>query len=229
MIRRYLKPTFNFWQITLEDFKSRVKFAKVQKKENFSYSISITQPIIHNNTSANKVINISIAVQKIEKIVIYPDEIFSFWRVVGRATRFKGYKKGHNLINGIMKNDYGGGLCHVSSMIYYISLIAGLKIVERHAHSIDFQASSVRYAPLGSDATIAFGYKDLRIQNNLNTPISFSFEVSHESFTVKLLSKNKIEKKEVTFYTVHSDHTRAVIKTIQDKKCIYEDNYLRSK
>lgn len=69
-------------------------------------------------------------------------------------------KNGRNLVAGKIQGNYGGGLCQVSGLLYYIALATGLEILERHAHSIDIYAEEDRFAPLGADDTVVFGYKN---------------------------------------------------------------------
>jgi hypothetical protein len=52
--------------------------------------------------------------------------------------------------------------------VYHIGIIAGLDIIERYNHSVDIYTDDTRFAPLGTDATVVYGYKDLRIRNNTN-------------------------------------------------------------
>jgi len=54
----------------------------------------------------NKVTNLKLAVQKINSIIIYPGEVFSFWRLVGRPTKGKGYLDGMTLSNGQVGANY---------------------------------------------------------------------------------------------------------------------------
>jgi len=60
--------------------------------------------------------------------------------------------------------DYGGGLCQLSGIIYHAVLEAGLEILERHPHSLDIYTATTRYTPLGSDAAVVYGHKDLRFK-----------------------------------------------------------------
>jgi vancomycin resistance protein VanW len=83
--------------------------------------------------------------------------------------------------------------------MYYLSLEAGLAIVERHAHTKDIYTEETRYTPLGSDATVAWGYKDFRFKNNLNLPLRFRFIVGEDSLTVDLCSPKPITVHDVTF------------------------------
>jgi hypothetical protein len=96
--------------------------------------------------------------------------LHSFWHVVGRPSVARGFLPGRSLLAGELRPDYGGGLCQLSGLIYYASLMAGLTIVERHPHSRDIYDEQMRYAPLGADATVAYGFKDLRVLSSLSFP-----------------------------------------------------------
>lgn len=91
-----------------------------------------------------------------------------------------------------MIQDVGGGVCQVSGLIYHVSLLAGLVIEERHNHSIDLYTDETRFSPLGLDATVVFGYKDLRIQNKYSFPIKFEFLIADHTIEIKLISSEEI-------------------------------------
>ena len=52
---------------------------------------------------------------------------------------------------------------------------------------------------MGSDATVAYAYKDLKIKNNLKGPIRFSFHLEDEFITVKLLLSEPLGKVQLEF------------------------------
>lgn len=118
---------------------------------------------------------------------------------VGLPNKKNGFKKGRNIIAGKLQEDYGGGLCQISGMIYHLSLLAGLEILERHNHSMDIYEESERFTPLGADATVVYGYKDLRIINNQTCPIQFKFIVKQDGFIGYLQSAEKILQREIIF------------------------------
>jgi hypothetical protein len=75
--------------------------------------------------------------------------------------------------------------------LFFIWRCFRLKIVERHQHSVDIYTEENRYTPLGTDATVVFGYKDLRIRNPYHFPIQFWFSVEENHFIGELCSKEK--------------------------------------
>ena len=60
----------------------------------------------------------------------------------------------------------GGGICQVSSALYYCAIRFDLEIVERYAHS-----RMVTYVPAAQDAAVAWGYKDFQFKNNTQWPV----------------------------------------------------------
>jgi len=113
----------------------------------------------------NKVKNLKLATQKIDKTIIKPGETFSYWRSIGKTSKRKGYVKGMVLSNGKVTTGIGGGLCQLSNLIFWMSLHTPMKVVERYRHGFDAFPDSNRTQPFGSGATCAYNYLDLQIKN----------------------------------------------------------------
>jgi vancomycin resistance protein VanW len=116
----------------------------------------------------NKVKNLKIATQKLNKVIIRPGETFSYWRLLGNTTKSKGYVDGMILHYGKVTTGVGGGLCQLSNLIYWMTLHTPLTITERYRHSYDVFPDSKRSQPFGSGATCAYNYLDLQIKNETN-------------------------------------------------------------
>ena len=204
----------------------RSNFAESKNHQiDFKYAINLAHEIKKTHLYLNKIENIKLAGDKISKIIINPGEIFSFWRVVGSPTKENGFKKGRNIISGELNEDFGGGLCQLSSIIHHLAIIAGLKILERFNHTIDIYTNETRYTPLGTDATVVYGYKDLRIINNLSFPINFSFEINEDLFVANLKSTEQIIKKEIQFKHSESGNMIKVIALDQNHEMINKSYY----
>lgn len=213
-IYRKLIIRFNKDLITRNLFR----FATKQKSEIcYNSVISISQEIKPSETFENKIFNLSLASKKISEYCIMPNEIFSFWKIIGNPNYE--FKKGRTLLNGQIKEEVGGGICQVSGIVYTVSLIAGLQILERFNHSVDIYTEETRFAPLGFDATVVFGYKDLRIKNNFSFPIKFEIEVYENQIKVDLLSTQKIKEIKLSFESKsYDDYT--IIKVLDENKKI---------
>ena len=79
----------------------------------------------------------------------------------------------------------GGGICQVSSTLYYSALMADLQIVLRYAHMFD-----PGYMPVtGCDATVSWGGPDFAFRNSTNYPIKITTSYNDETnqLTITLL------------------------------------------
>ena len=161
--------------------------------------LSIEQRVLATDYVQAKLHNIETARRRLENLPVPPDGIFSFWSVVGRPTAARGFLPGRSLLGGQLMPDYGGGLCQLSGLIYYLCVQAGLEILERHPHSRDIYEDAERYTPLGTDATVAYGFKDLRVLNTLHAPVCFRVSTGTETITGCLCSPAAIELAAVEF------------------------------
>ncbi|MGQ2981913.1 VanW family protein [Flavobacterium sp.] len=187
---------------------------KAKTQAVLGYSLGITQQIMPSPTFENKVYNLKLASQRISEYVIHPGQVFSFWHIIGNPD--KGFKKGRSIINGQLCEEMGGGLCQVSGIIYHAALLGGLEILERHNHSMDIYNDETRFTPLGTDATVVYGYKDLRLRNNLCFPVQFSLVVMGNSISVVLRSEVKIREKALVFEM--EDSGNEIVVTVTDEK-----------
>lgn len=126
----------------------------------------------------NKVFNLKLAAETLDKLVIRPHETFSFWRVVRYADKYTPYKDGLIVVNGELKTAQGGGLCQMSNLLFLLFLHTPLTIVERHGHGIKDFPEPQSDAPIGADATISEGWLDLKIRNDTDT--TFQLAISFE-------------------------------------------------
>jgi vancomycin resistance protein VanW len=154
--------------------------------------VQVVQALKTAEYSENKRHNLALAISAIEPVVIGPGEIFSFWQLVGPPDRGCGYLEGRAIVRGKLQPVVGGGLCQLSGMIYLLALQAGLPIGERHAHSQDIYTDATRFTPLGSDATVVYGYKDLRFVNNLAVPLRLGFSLEADQIVARLMAGVRI-------------------------------------
>ena len=167
----------------------------------FPTQLKLEQPVLPTEYVEAKIRNIEIAATRLQNVPVPPGGIFSFWHIVGRPAKARGFLPGRSLLGGRLEADYGGGLCQLSGILYHLSLEAGLKILERHPHSRDIYDDHTRFTPLGADATVSFGFKDLRVLNNLPAPICFHASVAPDRLCIVLCSPEQIEKHIVEFVT----------------------------
>lgn len=111
---------------------------------------------------AGKIQNLRVAIAALDGLEVPAGKPFSFWKNVGRTTKFRGYVQGRELREGCLIPNVGGGLCQLSNALYDAALKANFEIVERHAHT---QAIAGSLAEQGRDATVFWNYVDLRFRS----------------------------------------------------------------
>ncbi|MBE9030650.1 VanW family protein [filamentous cyanobacterium LEGE 11480] len=178
--------------------------------------IHIAQALKPSSYAENKWHNLAMAMQQLEPVIIRPGQIFSFWHAVGEPNTKRGYRAGRALMNNKLKAVVGGGLCQLSGLIHYLALHTDFEVLERHSHSKDIYTDDTRFAPLGSDATVVYGYKDLRIKNQTETPIRFQFELYKTHITATIMSLDAIPAYDVEFLVSDRPHQKCV-RTIRHK------------
>jgi len=228
-LRIQLRVTFT----RLKDLLNGHYFSFQKRNANTSplpRQFSLSQPIRKNDYSENKKHNLKLAIEKIQNRILYPQKIFSYWHLIPQPIKKNGFKKGRNLVANQLALDYGGGLCQLSGIMFHLALEAGLEIMERHPHSLDIYTEETRYCPIGSDATVVFGHKDLRIKNNYKFPISFEFEILENEMKAYICSEEPIQKWQVDFFCEENTDgkTVKVIRTLNGKEEICSEDFYKN-
>jgi len=141
-----------------------------------AYACPILNPAFQAHVYDNKMHNLGLVRSRLDSVTLQPGELFSFWRLVGPPDAAHGFKVASNFIGGRIGLAEGGGICQLTSALYNAALLAGLEILERHAHSIDAYGAN-RYVPLGRDATVVHGYKDLQFRNATGVPMTLRIAI----------------------------------------------------
>lgn len=151
-----------------------------------------------------KVDNLFVALKYIDGIILEPGKIFSYWKLLGRPSKRKGYKKGMMLVNGKPVAKTAGGLCALSNLIYWITLHTNLTVIERFRHSYDVFPDSNRTRPFGSGATCVYNYRDLMIKNETSNTYRLELKIENN----KLYATWKTIFPQVEQYKVYEkDHS----------------------
>ena len=189
-----IKRCVRLVQRRIRDIKNRTPFAVKRGIPQLPYKLTVEQPILPSSTLAEKRYNLQYVADQIGDYIIYPGEILSFWEVVGNPDKLR---VSRCIRNGKLAIEKGGGLCQAAGIIYHLSLIAGLKIVERYNHSVDLYGDGPRACPIGFDATVLYGYKDLRISNMTNATLRFSLTVDEGVLRAELYSDKPLMQREI--------------------------------
>jgi vancomycin resistance protein YoaR len=119
----------------------------------------------HTN-NANRNNNLRLACASLDGMILRPGEEFSYNEALGERTIAAGYKGAPAYSGGKTVTELGGGICQVSSTLYYCALLSDLEITVRQNHSY-----VSNYIPYGMDATVSWGGPDFKFRNNTDYPI----------------------------------------------------------
>ncbi len=169
----------------LEEDDMTGSFTLKRKKSKFSVTLADvkanTKLIASHYTTAanvyNSNYNMQLALLSANGTVLQPGEIFSFNKTTGDTTNGNTHYYPDGTVGaylkstvigqgGVYDSDYGGGICQASTTLYNCALKAGLQAVERYPH-----AYPSIYAARGLDATIDYGFLDMKFKNTLKYPV----------------------------------------------------------
>lgn len=217
-----LKARIRFIQRNLNDQASGIKKLMASKSiKNLNIptgSIKLTQPLLPGTTFNQKVNNIKIGANWINEVTMKPGEIFSFWAIVPRPTKKNGFVKSRNLVNGQISSAVGGGICQLASITYHAALLADLDILERHNHSLDIYEEHDRFTPLGADAAVVWGHKDLRFKNKSSENLWFQISFEGNEITLELCSSGLININKVDFLRAPDTKAKRTVDTYVNGK-----------
>lgn len=162
----------------------RYHFARHRQSEDLPFvSFSHKTPLLRKLQGVdmqyqyNKIVNLKLAANKLNGLVLRPGETFSYWRSIGNPTTKKGYLEGIVLYCGSFGPGVGGGLCQMSNLIFWMTLHTPLTVTERYRHSFDVFPDAGRTQPFGSGATCVYPYRDLMVTNTTPDTYQLSIEV----------------------------------------------------
>nr|WP_246580433.1 VanW family protein [Deinococcus aestuarii] len=115
---------------------------------------------------------------------VEPGAVYDFNARTGAITRARGFVPGYVIAGGTLALEDGGGLCQVSTTVFRAAYLAGLQVVERHAHSHQV----AYYDPVGFEATVYAPSKNLRFRNDTGGPLlmQVSWDLKRETLRVDL-------------------------------------------
>lgn len=242
-LRLFLGKTFYTTRRWIEWYTDSKKYAIKKREEILPYTIKAHKtPLIRKLKDVdmwyqyNKIINLKLAVERLNGIVIQPGETFSYWRLIGKPSKRKGYVDGMVLYYGSFKPGVGGGLCQLSNLIYWITLHTPLTVTERHRHSYDVFPDSNRNQPFGSGATCSYNYMDLQIMNQTNHPYQLHLKVTDQYLEGEWLSVEeplytyeiyeKEHKISHEYWGAYLRHNLIFRKVFNRQKQLIEDEYI---
>lgn len=148
--------------------------------------------------------NVVLAANKLNGILIKPDDTFSFIDAIGDISATTGFQQAYVIKNGRTVLGDGGGVCQVSTTLFRAALNAGLPIVERKAHAYRVHYYEEGGFKPGLDATVFAPSVDLKIKND--TPayilIQTKTDIDNLTLTFELYGTSDGRKAEITNHKV---------------------------
>jgi len=131
--------------------------------------------------SPNRIHNIRLIASWLDGMVLMPNDKVSLADSIGDFTPERGFKEAYVIYNGALVPQLGGGTCQIGTTLYNALAAADIKINARQNHSFYFNIY-----PLGRDATVYPGQKDLVFQNDTGYPIMIKTTATNRRLSFRI-------------------------------------------
>ncbi|MFG6348164.1 MAG: VanW family protein [Lachnospiraceae bacterium] len=172
---------------TKENYKAEYKTKAIKPEWNKEDLKKVNTVISEFSTSfistSSRGHNIQVGASRINGTFLLPGEQVSFDQVIHDSSDGQGFQAAGSYLNGKVVQTEGGGICQVSTTAYNALLLAGIIPARRLPHSM-----TVHYVPLGLDAAISEGVKDLVVENTYNVPIIIKAFTEGNTLTFQIVS-----------------------------------------
>lgn len=203
-LRKFQRKIFFYLQMRFDSNKyAKEKSNKLLDNKVFTASSKMINPDsgFDIEYQINKVHNLKLVTRTMDKIIIGPGQVFSFWMLAKDAEKYDKYRDGLTLVNDKTIPQKGGGLCQISNLLFWCFLHTPLTIIERHPHSAETIPHQGEMPP-GVDATIAEGWKDLKVKNDTKDSYQLVFDFDDDSIYCSIYCT----RKEDLIYQVRSEN-----------------------
>ena len=136
---------------------------------------------------AARTINVRLAAEALDGVVLEPGQVLSFNATVGARTLERGYQPAPVVLHETRQTQVGGGVCQVASTVFVAGLLSGLDVAERWRHTL-----SVDYIALGEDATIAWVAKDLKLRNTLGQRVRLRVRLAGAALSARFEAEEPV-------------------------------------
>ena len=155
----------------IKDYLSDIKFAKTKSDQwlpnvvtGYSCNLIKRGKGVDLRLQENKAVNIRLACDKIDGLLIRPGEMFSFWHTVGKTTK---------------------------NTIHYMVLHSPLQVTEFHHHSDALAPEEGKRVPFSTGTSISYNYIDYRFINNTDQMIQLHVWCDDEKLHAELRSETE--------------------------------------
>ncbi|MBR3839889.1 MAG: VanW family protein [Erysipelotrichales bacterium] len=186
----------------INDLFCKQKFASSRSNRNLNNVIKSHSSVIVRKLHGvdiklqeNKLVNIKLACDKFNGIIIRSGEVFSFWRILGNPTKKRGFLEGLVISKSKLSSGIGGGLCQMANMIHLLVLHSPLTVCELHHHSDALFPDEKRTVPFGTGTSISYKNIDYRFKNTTNQDVQLLVWIDEGKLFGELRSEFPIDTK----------------------------------
>ena len=181
------------------------------------------------SSSESRIHNIKTALSYFNGMVIQPGQEVSFNQTTGPRGLEQGYQNAGVIQDDEIIDGPGGGVCQASTTLYQAVVKAGLEIVRSNKHSLP-----VSYVDVGTDAAVAYDYKDLVFRNNTDYPVFIEGRVSGSSVVVSVYGYPLEEGTEIKIVTdvyekIQPAETKITLDTDAQYVTYTDETYVKKK
>lgn len=166
--------------------------------------------------------NIKVGADKLNGVIIQPDEEFSLVKTLGAIDAASGYLQELVIKGNKTIPEYGGGLCQIGTTTFRAALSSGLPILERRSHSYRVPY----YEPAGTDATIYDPSPDFKFKNDTGRAILIQTKIKGDELIFEFWGAKDGRQAEQTkprIYNIVKPPPTKIIETTElpvgQKKC----------
>jgi len=182
----------------LRNVFSKTKFSKIKRPDTLPSIVHSHQSYMIKKAAGvdltgqmNKATNIALACAKINGVTVKPGEVFSFWRLVGKTSKRKGYKAGRVLQRNKLITGVGGGLCNLANTIHLLILHSPLQVVEFHGHTDALAPDEGERVPFSAGTSVRYNYIDYRFKNNTDQAVQLALWCEDDTLFAELRSERE--------------------------------------
>lgn len=135
----------------------------------------------YSTGAVNRNINIHRMAELLSGSIVAPGGIWSFHEVGGPTTVAKGFKPAGAIVNGVVVDELGGGICQVATTVFNAVYESGFPVVERSPHSL-----YMSNYPAGRDAAVSWTVPDLKWKNDSANNVVVTTSYTASSITVTI-------------------------------------------
>ena len=141
--------------------------------------------------------NVEVGIRLLNNVIVPPGEDFSFNRAIGSIDANPDFQGGSAIVAGTIQDEFGGGICQVTTTAFRAGIMAGLPITAWDPHTYRLQGYERDGWGPGFDASIyqpswqpADEWSDLRFTNNTGNYILISSWASGGIHVVEIYGTN---------------------------------------